>query len=83
MHPAAARAWLRVAGWSADGLDGPAGRDPGAVVGRILRHVSPGAIILLHDGTHGRRSVETLDLLLRRLADAGFRCVIPHGSRVF
>ena len=56
VHPAAAQAWLRVAGWSADGLDGLPGRDPVVVA---------------------------LDLLLRRLADAGFRCVIPHGSRVF
>ena len=83
VHPAAARAWLRVAGWSADGLDGLPGREPNAAVGRILRNVAPGSIILLHDGACGRRSVESLDLLLRRLADAGFRCVIPHGSRVF
>ena len=83
VHPAAARAWLRVAGWSADGLDGLPGRDPKAVVARILREVSPGSIILLHDGARGRRSVEALDLLLRHLADSGFRCVIPHGNRVY
>ena len=83
VHPAAAQAWLRVAGWSADGLDGLPGRDPEVAVARIMNNVSSGSIILLHDGTCGRRSAETLALLLRHLADAGFRCVIPHGSRVF
>lgn len=82
VHPAAARAWLRVAGWSADGLDGLPGRDPALVVGRIMRGISPGSIILLHDGAPGRRSVESLNLLLRRLAEGGYRCVIPHGSRI-
>ena len=82
VHPAAARAWLRVAGWSADGLDGLPGRSLESIVGRIMRDVSEGSIILLHDGAPGRRSVESLELLLRRLAETGYRCVIPHGSRV-
>ena len=83
VHPAAARAWLRVAGWSACGLDGLPGRDPEAAVEKILREISPGSIIVLHDGASAQRSVETINLLLRRLVDGGFRCVIPHGSRVF
>jgi peptidoglycan/xylan/chitin deacetylase (PgdA/CDA1 family) len=81
VHPAAARSWLRVAGWSADGLDGFPGRDPKAIVARILRGLEPGAILLLHEGP-GRRSVETLELLLGEITASGFRCVIPSGADV-
>ena len=81
VHPAAARSWLRVAGWSASGLDGLPGADPGEVVARIVRHLHPGAILLMHEGP-GRRSVEVLKLLLVELSARGFRCVIPSGSDV-
>jgi len=81
VHPAAARSWLRVAGWSADGLDGLPGRDPKDVVRRILRGLKPGAILLLHEGP-GRRSVETLQLLLAELSAREFHCVIPAGKDV-
>ena len=81
VHPAAARAWLRVAGWSAAGLDGFPGADPGDVVARIVRGLEPGAILLMHEGP-GRRSVETLRLLLDEISARGFRCVIPCGADV-
>ena len=81
VHPAAARSWLRVAGWSAAGLDGIPGADPGEVVDRIVRHLEPGAILLMHEGP-GRRSVETLSLLLDEISARGFRCVIPCGAAV-
>lgn len=81
VHPVAARSWLRVAGWSAAGLDGLPGADPESVVARIMRGVRPGAILLMHEGP-GRRSVETLRLLLEALSARGFRCVIPSGADV-
>lgn len=81
VHPAAAAAWLRVAGWSADGLDGLPGRDPREAVDRILRGLKPGAILLLHEGK-GRRSLETLGLLLEEISARGFRCVVPGGKDV-
>ena len=81
LHPAAARSWLRVAGWSAEGLDGLPGRNPEDVVVGLLRGLRPGAILLLHEGP-GRRSVETLELLLAEIAARGFRCVIPRGAEV-
>ncbi|MEI6073842.1 MAG: polysaccharide deacetylase family protein [Verrucomicrobiae bacterium] len=79
VHPAAARAGLRVAGWSAAGLDGLPGRDPGDVSERILRGVKPGAILLMHEGP-GRNSPHVLELLLAGLERKGFRCVIPSGD---
>lgn len=81
VHPAASRSWLRVAGWSADGLDGLPAREPRHVVTRILRNLQPGAILLLHEGP-GRRSGETLELLLKEMSSRGFRCVIPPGKDV-
>ena len=81
VHPAAARSWLRVAGWSATGLDGLPGAKPASVVGRLLRDVRPGSILLMHEGP-GRRSVETLGLLLDGLSAQGYRCVIPSGADV-
>ncbi len=82
VHPAAAGAWLRLAGWSADGLDGLAGRNPVAVAKRIMKKVTPGAIILLHDGGRGRRSAEALSILLDRLAEEDYRCVIPAVGQI-
>lgn len=79
VHPVAARSWLRVAGWSACGLDGLPGADPEDVVARILRGLEPGAILLVHEGP-GRRSAETLRLLLEELSARGYRCVIPSGA---
>lgn len=81
VHPAAARSWLRVAGWSAAGLDGIPGTKPEHVVARIVRDLEPGAILLMHEGP-GRRSVETLELLLGEISARGFRCVIPSGADV-
>lgn len=81
VHPVAARAWLRVAGWSASGLDGLPGAEPRSVVDRLLGGLEPGAILLLHEGP-GRRSIETLRLLLEELSDRGFRCVLPRGADV-
>lgn len=81
VHPAAARAWLRVAGWSADGLDGLPGRDPESAAARILSGVKPGAILLMHEGP-GRSSARVLELVLAGLSSRGFRCVIPAGKDV-
>lgn len=81
VHPAAARLWLRVAGWSSDGGDGIPGRAPRAVAARILRGARPGAILLLHEGP-GRNSAEVLRLVLEGLSARGLRCVIPPGKDV-
>jgi peptidoglycan/xylan/chitin deacetylase (PgdA/CDA1 family) len=81
VHPAAARAWLRVAGWSADGLDGLPGRSPSEVAGRILQNIRPGAIVMLHDGA-ARDGAGVLRELLPALASEGYRCVMPEPVRV-
>ncbi|TXI45381.1 MAG: polysaccharide deacetylase family protein [Lysobacter sp.] len=66
--------------WSARGFDGVAG-DPARAVARIERDLSPGAIVLLHEGaTHGG-NVETIRLLLQRLDGLGYRAVVPSPKK--
>jgi peptidoglycan/xylan/chitin deacetylase (PgdA/CDA1 family) len=45
------RAGMIVVGWSTRGLDGIRGRTPEAVVARIARSVTDGAIVMLHDAS--------------------------------
>jgi peptidoglycan/xylan/chitin deacetylase (PgdA/CDA1 family) len=80
VHPAAARAWLKVAGWSASGLDGIPGGEPEKTVRCIMRNLTPGGIIVIHEGP-GRRVIETLEILLAQLGQHGFRTVIPDRSQ--
>ena len=62
--------------WSARGFDGLAA-DPETVVARIERGLSPGAIVLLHEGAAHGRNVETIRLLLQRLDALGYRTTLP------
>lgn len=79
VHPIASSSWLRLAGWSADGLDGLPGRDPQHVVDRILARLRPGAVLLVHEGGD-RPAAEVVARLLRGLGEAGFACVIPRTA---
>jgi peptidoglycan-N-acetylglucosamine deacetylase len=65
----------RLIGWTASGLDGLSQRGE-PVVERLMKNVAPGAILVLHEGG-GPGRVGTLALLLGRLAEAGYTCVIP------
>lgn len=81
VHPLAARHWLRVVGWSADGRDGWPGSRPEEVVERITRRVAPGDILLVHEGP-GRAAADVVDLLLKDLSARDLRCVIPAPASV-
>lgn len=82
--------WLRRAladrnldciGWTARGLERRQ-RTPQAVADRLERAISPGAILLLHEGPAVPASVrvEAVRLVLENLASRGYRCVIPPAS---
>ncbi len=75
--PALAAHGLARVGWSARGFDGVAA-DADAVVARIERQLTPGAIVLAHEGARHGRNVETLAKLLARLDALGYRCVVPR-----
>jgi peptidoglycan/xylan/chitin deacetylase (PgdA/CDA1 family) len=67
------RAGMIIVGWSIRGLDGIRGRAPDAVVARVARSVTDGAIVMLHDASEHDdfepASVRALPELLRLLDD--------------
>lgn len=80
VHAASEQAGLRMLGWSATGFDGIVHR-PERVVQRIMRGLHPGGVILIHEGrlpgTPPGRRARTLDMLLHRLVDTGYRTALP------
>lgn len=81
VHAAAARARLRMVGWSAAGRDGIA-HDPEEVLRRILGNIRPGSIILLHENrlagmAAGQRS-RTLERLLAGIDQLQLRTTLPQ-----
>ncbi len=79
VHPAANEVGLKVVGWSAAGSDG-CPRAPSAIVQSIFSQLSPGAIVLLHEGDRSRQRIMTLSLLLKSLHQEGYQCVIPSPA---
>jgi peptidoglycan-N-acetylglucosamine deacetylase len=66
---------LRVAGYSVRGFD-LRPDEPEKIVGRLMRGVRPGAILLLHDGgVPAARLASVVNLLLDKLDDQGYRCL--------
>ena len=66
---------LKVAGYSVRGYDRN-NQDGQVVLGRILRRVQPGAIILMHDGgVPAERLVTLVDRLIDQLQAQGYQCL--------
>src|SRR5262249_55069386 len=69
----ARRAGMTIVGWAPRGLDGMRGQTPEAVVARLARSVTDGAIVMLHDAAEHDdfepASVRALPELLRLLDD--------------
>lgn len=85
VHPELNRRRLALIGWSVRGLD-TVRRDPAQVAARIARAARPGAIVVLHEGHRVARNPEfhprCLELTLSRLAEKGYRCVIPRPEQL-
>lgn len=62
--------------WTARGFDAVDG-DVARVAAKIERGLSPGAIVLLHEGAAHGRSVEIIARVLRSLESRGLRAVLP------
>lgn len=69
------QAGFRLAGWSADGRDYVEG-EPERIARNVSDHLRLGAIVLLHDGPGNAATPPALTLLLRALAEQGYRCVM-------
>lgn len=76
VHAPLRDAGLARAAWSARGFDAVDG-DVARVLGRIERGLSPGAIVLLHEGAAHGRNVEIIVAVLQRLDALGYRAVLP------
>ncbi len=80
VHPVLKVRGLPLIGWSARGLDGR-DDDPGRIVGRILKNVRPGAIVLVHQGRRlpggGALVTACLRELLPALRERGYAFVLP------
>jgi len=77
------RRGLAGVGWSARGLEHwPGGAE--AVADRVLHRLSPGAILLLHEGPRvpAPIRIHAIRRVLERLRAQGFRCVIPLPSQL-
>lgn len=62
--------------WSARGFDG-VGRSADAVMSRLKPSLSPGAIVLLHEGGADGRHIEVMRRVLEILEDRGLRAELP------
>ncbi len=85
LHPELERRGLVLIGWSIRGLD-TIRRDPAQVAGKIMQRVRPGAIIVLHEGHRTESDPEfnprCVEGTLTRLAEQGYRCVIPQPEQL-
>jgi len=75
----ARHAGMIIVGWSTRGFDGVRGQTPEAVVARVAREVTDGAIVMLHDASEHDdfepASVRALPELLRLLDEREWRSV--------
>jgi len=74
VHPILARRGMRLIGWTVRGLD----TIGGDVVGRVMRGVRPGAIVVLHQGRP--QSLATIERVVVALQRAGYELIIPTNN---
>lgn len=85
LDPVLARLDLQLASWTRRGFD-TVSRDPGAVLGKLTRHLGGGDILLLHDGQPGRDPsgqpiiIEVLPRLLAAVSAAGLHPVTLRSA---
>jgi len=79
VHPLLAKRGLRLIGWTVRGFDSVSA-DVDRVTGRIVPHVSPGAIVVMHQGREW--SVRTIGRVVDELQQRGYAFVIPEDGRL-
>ena len=76
VHPVVSARGLSVVGWSASAGDGCC-VVPTLAARRVMKDLTPGRIIVMHEGGASRHRPLALRLLLEALAEEEYRCVIP------
>jgi peptidoglycan/xylan/chitin deacetylase (PgdA/CDA1 family) len=79
VHPTLARRGMRLIGWTARGFDAVRS-DPREILARILPHLRPGAIIVLHQGRD--HSLRVLEHVIVALKERGYGFVIPEDDQL-
>ena len=79
VHPVLERRGMRLIGWTARGFDGVLS-DPDQVVARILPHLAPGAIIVMHQGRE--HSLRVLERVIVEVKGRGYEFVIPEDGQL-
>lgn len=79
VHPTLARRGMRLIGWTARGFDAVRS-DPKEILSRILPHLAPGAIIVLHQGR--AHSLRVLEHVIVALKERGYAFVIPEDEQL-
>lgn len=74
VHPALARRGMRLIGWTARGFDAIRG-DADEILTRMLPHLEPGAILVLHQGR--AHSLHVIERVLVAIRERGYDFVIP------
>jgi peptidoglycan/xylan/chitin deacetylase (PgdA/CDA1 family) len=83
LRPALAERGLVCVGWSARGRESWRA-DLSSVVRRVTHGLTPGAILLLHEGPRVpvEIRVHAIRLTLERLRQLGYRCVVPTAEQL-
>jgi peptidoglycan-N-acetylglucosamine deacetylase len=74
---------LQCVGWTVRSGD-CLGRTPEVVAANVMRKVQPGAILLMHEGPSvpAHMRVKAMELVLRSLTEAKYRCVLPSADQL-
>ena len=77
VHPILKRAQMRLIGWTARGFDAVVS-DPRQILGRMLPHIKPGAILVLHQGRP--HSLRVIEHVIVALQERGYSFVVPDDG---
>lgn len=77
VHPALAKRDMRLIGWTARGFDAVL-TNVDEILARLLPHVAPGAILVVHEGRE--HSLRVIERVLAAVTERGYAFVIPDDG---
>lgn len=77
VHPALEKRGMRLIGWTARAFDAVI-TDVGEIERRLLPHVTPGAILVMHEGRE--HSLRALERVITAVRERGYALVIPDDG---
>ena len=77
VHPVLERERMQLIGWTSRGYDA-VWTDPARILSRLLPHVKPGAIVVLHQGRE--HSLRVVEQVITAVKERGYSFVIPDAA---